>query len=102
MFTNTYFELGIFPLYDSCMNRDNQPSSALFLICGFTLATLVSTIAYDMALLRLVKIWKRERIPTSNMDNIEDRHIIHEPPMRNTIINMLSIINVFSVVLIMR
>ena len=84
------------------MNRASQPSLALLLCILVTLAALVLTIGYDIALLRLVKIWKRERIPSSRMDNIEDRHIIHEPPMRNTIINMLSIINVFSVGILMR
>ena len=97
MLTNTYFDLGLFPLYESCMNKDSQFSLAFLCIIIVSLVTLVSTIGYDMALLGLIKIWKANRIPSSRMDDIEDRHIIHEPPMRNTIINMLSMVNIFSV-----
>ena len=102
MFINTYFDLQIFPMYDSCMNRAGQPSFIQYCFLLVTLATLLLTIGYDIALLRLVRIWKRERIPSSRMDNIEDRNILHEPPMRNTIINMLSIVNVSAVVILAR
>ena len=97
MLTNAYFDLGVFPLYESCMNKDSQFSLTPLCLIITALVLLVSTIGYDMALLRLIKIWQANRIPSSRMNDIEDRHIINEPPMRNTIINMVSLINIFSV-----
>ena len=79
------------------MNKDSQFSLTPLCLIITALVLLVSTIGYDMALLRLIKIWQANRIPSSRMNDIEDRHIINEPPMRNTIINMVSLINIFSV-----
>ena len=84
---NAYYQSGLLPFYDLCMNVDPQ-NRLLFVVMASTLITsFIGAIFFDIRCFLTIKEWKENRANLkANPPDREERHLLNEPLMRSSII----------------
>ena len=96
MTLNAYFESGLLPFYDFCMNVQSNGGFVIFGAATILIMSFICAIYYDTCCYLTIRKWKTNRVHLiSSVQNKEERHLLNEPLMRSSILIAIFLLPTF-------